>query len=139
MESWVYILFAILFWGIAPVFGKLGLVEVSPLLGLSIRSFGISLILLIVGIVSGELGNLMGLNLRSASLILAEGLFAGLLGHFAYYYALKAEEVSRVVLLARAAPVLTVIIGIIFLGESISHNKVGGMALIVLGAILITL
>lgn len=139
MESLVYILLAVFFWGLAPIFGKLGLIEVSPLLGLSVRSFGISLILLVAGAVTGELGGLASLSLKPAALILAEGIFAGLLGHFSYYYALKMEEVSRVVLLARAAPVLTVAISVLFLGESITYQKIGGMALIIAGAILISL
>jgi transporter family protein len=130
---------AIVFWGFAPIFGKLGLQKVSPLLGISIRSFSIAIILLVVGLLSGELNNISKIDTKSASLILAEGIFAGLLGHFSYYYALRAEEVSRVVLLGRAAPIITVIISILFLGESISRFKIGGMALIIIGAILISI
>ncbi|MFP3950811.1 MAG: EamA family transporter [Candidatus Bathyarchaeia archaeon] len=139
MENLLYVLLAVFFWGLAPVFGKLGLIEVSPLLGLSVRSFGISLILIVVGVLSGELVNLADMSLNSAALILAEGVFAGLLGHFSYYCALKIEEASRVVVLTRAAPVLTVAISVLFLGESISYQKIGGMALIIAGAILINL
>jgi len=49
------------------------------------------------------------------------------------------EEVLRVVLLARAAPVLIVLISVIFLGESVSHYKLGGMAIIIDGAILLSM
>jgi len=62
-----------------------------------------------------------------------------LLGHFAYYYALKSAEVSRVVLLARASPIITVVVSFLLLHESISHYKLAGMALIVLGAILMSI
>ena len=80
METWMYILLAVVFWGLAPIFGKIGLVEISPLLGLSVRSFGISLLLLLALLLSGEVSGLAGINLRSGSFILAEDVFAGCWG-----------------------------------------------------------
>lgn len=128
-----------LFWGIAPIFGKIGLVKVDPLLAISIRNIAISAILFVVVLFSGQLENLMNMDRRSSIFIIAEGVCAGLLGHFAYYYALKAEEVSRIVLLGRAAPVVTVVLSVVLLGEGISVGKIGGMILIILGAIWMSL
>jgi transporter family protein len=139
METWIYVILAVIFWGLAPIFGKLGLVKIPPLLAISVRSFGISVILMVVLLLSGQLNSLRNIEPRAAGFILAEGIFAGLLGHFAYYYALSVGEVSRIVLLVRAAPVFTVLLGVLVLGESLSLVKVGGMTLIVVGAILMSL
>lgn len=76
---------------------------------------------------------------RSAGLILAEGICAGLLGHFAYYYALKAGEVSYTVLLARSAPIVTVILSYVILGDRLTPIQIGGVALILTGSILMNL
>ncbi|MBD3172300.1 EamA family transporter [Candidatus Bathyarchaeota archaeon] len=134
-----YLLLAVMFWGIAPIFGKLGLEKISPILAISIRSFGISIILLIVLLVSGQIQGVWNMNRRSAGLILAEGICAGLLGHFAYYYALKAGEVSYTVLLARSAPIVTVILSYVILGDRLTPIQIGGVALILTGSILMNL
>jgi bacterial/archaeal transporter family protein len=68
--------------------------NISPVLAIYIRSFGISIILLILLLVSGQIQGIWEMDRRSVGLILAEGICAGLLRHFAYYYALKAGEVS---------------------------------------------
>ncbi|MGM0365628.1 MAG: EamA family transporter [Actinomycetota bacterium] len=130
-------LITMLFWGIAPVFGKLGLAKISPYLALAIRSFVISIILLIIVLVRGDIKELASVNLRSASFIAMEGIFASLIGHFAYYYALRLGETSRVVPIASAFPVITVIVSVIFFAEKISIAKGAGIALIVAGILLL--
>jgi len=138
MESIVYILLAVVFWGLAPVFGKLGLEKIDPLLAISIRTIGLSIIIVIVLLFTGRLQEISSVDTRSGTLILLEGIFAGLLGHFAYYFALKTGEISRTVLLVRGAPIITVLLGIIILGEKLSWSEVGGMILIISGSVLIS-
>ena len=139
MEIIVYLLLAVLFWGVAPIFGKLGLEEVTPLMAISVRSFGISLILLAFMVSTGQWQGFRELNTRSAGLVLAEGVCAGLLGHLAYYYALKGGEVSETILLARAAPVVTVFLSYVLLGERLTTLQLGGMGLIIAGSVLMIL
>ena len=38
MDVCFYVLLSVFFWGIAPIFGKIGLVKANPLLAISIRS-----------------------------------------------------------------------------------------------------
>jgi transporter family protein len=139
MESTFYILMAVVFWGLAPVFGKLGLEKIDPLLAISIRTIGLAAIVLIVLIFTGRWEEVGEVDPRSGALILLEGVFAGLLGHFAYYFALKAGEVSRTVLLVRSAPIITVVLGVILFGEKLSFTEIGGMVLIISGSVLMSL
>lgn len=139
MEIIVYLLLAVLFWGVAPIFGKLGLREVTPLMAISVRSFGISLILLAIMVSTGQWQGFRELNTRSTGLVLAEGVCAGLLGHLAYYYALKGGEVSETILLTRAAPVVTVFLSYVLLGERLTTLQLGGMGLIIAGSVLMIL
>jgi transporter family protein len=108
-------------------------------LAISIRNISISIILFIVLLVSGQLDGLLRIDRRSSLFIIAEGVCAGLLGHFAYNYALKAGEVSHIALLGRAAPIVTVLLSVFLLGESVSLGKIGGMILIITGAIWMSL
>lgn len=138
--SWLsFGLLGALFWGTAPVLGKLGLVRADPTLALALRSFVISLVLLLWLFLSGNLGQFkLFLQGGNAWLYLAgEGLLASLAGHLAYYYALKYGEASRVTPVMAAYPVVTVLLVWLFLGEKLTWSKVVGVLLIVAGVILL--
>lgn len=130
-------LITMFFWGTAPVFGKLGLAKINPFIALAFRSFVISAILLVIILIRGDIKQLAMLDLKSATFIGLEGIFASLLGHFAYYYALKLGETSRVVPVASAFPVITLIISLIFLAEKITVAKGAGIALVIAGLFLL--
>ncbi len=125
------------FWGIAPIFGKLGLAKINPYTALAIRSFIVAIIMLIVLLARGNFGELAKIDLKSIAYIGLEGIFASLIGHFAYYYALKLGETSRIVPIAAAFPIITVIAAAIFLSEKITLLKGSGILLILVGVFLI--
>jgi drug/metabolite transporter (DMT)-like permease len=58
------------------------------------------------------------------------------LGYFAWYYALKSNEVSRLTTLNNIAPILTVLISISFLGESVSLYFILGGIITLIGVFL---
>ena len=128
---------AMVFWGIAPIFGKLGLSGTPPLAALTIRSLIISAILLIMVTVAGQWGNFAGVTAKSTTYIALEGICAALLGQLAYYYALKFGEVGRVAPIVAAFPLVALFLGIVFLGEQITFYKVIASFLIVAGIFLL--
>lgn len=125
------------FWGIAPIFGKLGLAKINPYTALAIRSFVVAIIMLIVLLIRGNFGELIKVDLKSVAFIGLEGIFASLIGHFAYYYALRLGETSRIVPIAAAFPIITVIAAALFLSEKITILKGSGILLILAGVFLI--
>lgn len=137
MSSYFFAFLAMFFWGIAPIFGKLALADLSPMVGLTLRTFSIFVILLIYGLVSGELGQLGNINWRSGLYMAGEGILASLLGHLAYLYALKYGAASRVVPFTAAYPLVAVLIASIFLGEKITWSKGAGALFVVVGLILL--
>lgn len=137
MEFFTLVILAAIFWGIAPVFAKVGLVKADPLVALSIRTFVIGAILLVVCLVMGKLPSIGQLPLRDVLFIGAEGICASLLGHFAYYWALKLGNASDAVPMISAYPVITVLVAVLFLGEKMTGGKAAGMALIAAGVFLI--
>ncbi|MCK5567894.1 MAG: EamA family transporter [Actinomycetia bacterium] len=60
-----------------------------------------------------------------------------MIGHFAYYYALRLGETSKVVPIATAYSLITVLAAAIFLSEKITLIKGAGIVLILGGVILL--
>lgn len=140
MDSWNSYLFAgvaMLLWGVAPIFGKLGLTQLEPLAALTIRSAIVTLLLLIFMLWSGNWSALGAATPRAILFIALEGLCAALFGQLAYYYALKYGEVGRVSPLVSAFPLVALAVAIVFLGEKITWGKMVGAFLIVSGIMLL--
>jgi len=114
------------------------LVKVDPTVALTFRSFVISFILLFWAIATGHLDDIYSLATSKAGLfIAAEGICASLLGHLAYYYAVKFGDVSRMVPVVAAFPLIALILAILFLSEKLTPTKVIGAILIVAGVVVI--
>lgn len=128
---------AMLFWAIAPIFGKLGLNGMQPLAALTIRSLVISAILLIAVTAAGQWGSVTSVTTKNAVYIALEGICAALLGQLAYYYALKFGEVGRVSPIVAAFPLVALFFAILFLGEKLTLYKVVAALLIVSGIALL--
>lgn len=128
---------AMVFWGIAPIFGKLGLGAISPLAALTIRSLIISAILLVTVTITGQWGNVVGVTVKDTTYIALEGICAALIGQLAYYYALKFGEIGRVSPIVAAFPLVALLLGILFLGEKVNFYKIVASFLIVTGIALL--
>lgn len=137
LNAYVLAGIAMVFWGIAPIFGKLGLGGIQPLAALTIRSLIISVILLIAVTVTGQWGHVAGVTAKNAAYIAFEGICAALLGQLAYYYALKFGEVGRVSPIVAAFPLVALFLGIIFLGEKVTFLKLVATLLIITGIALL--
>ena len=128
---------AMLCWGLAPIFGKLGLSSAPPLAALTIRSLVISAILLVIAAGTGQWKAMLQVPFREASFLALEGICAALLGQLAYYHALKLGEVSQVAPIVAAFPFVSILLAIALLGEQISGAKILAAALISAGIVLL--
>lgn len=132
--SFLLALVTALCWGIAPLVGKLGLQRTDPLTGLALRSFVVSGCVLVLLLLTGHFQGLRQLTPRACLFLGLEGLLAALVGHFAYYYALKSDELAHVVPVVFAVvPAVAFVGGVLFLGEKVSGWKVAGLALVLAG------
>lgn len=136
MSDFLFAGIAMIFWGVAPIFGKLGLNELQPLAALTIRSMIISILLITMVTIKGQWGFVAGATTKDIAYIALEGICAALLGQLAYYYALKFGEVSRVSPIVSAFPLVALVLGIVFLGENITVSKIIAGLLIVSGIVL---
>jgi transporter family protein len=137
VEFSLFIAMAVIFWGLAPIFSKLGLKKLDPMLALTIRTLVIAVIMLVVCAVTGKIADIGHVRSKDILLISAEGIFAAILGQFAYYAALKLGDASKVAPLVAVYPAVTVLAAILFLGEKLTWNKVTGLVIIIVGIFII--
>lgn len=125
------------FWGAPPAFEKAALRTTDPVVGLTIRSIFVSSILLIFVTFAGKWTDILKTPLRDKLFFSLSGLSAGLLGMIFYYMALKITPISKAVPVAASYPLVAVLLGIVFLGESVTLQKVAGTLLIIFGVWLV--
>jgi transporter family protein len=124
-------------WGSAPLFGKAAMLRIDPWVGLAMRSFIIALIMVIWVLVRGHTSKLVSVECSTWALIFSEAGLASLLGHVAYFYALKYGMLSRVIPVASAFPLVALLGGMVFFSEKMSWDKLTGVIMVILGVILI--
>ncbi|RKY32122.1 MAG: hypothetical protein DRP74_03315 [Candidatus Omnitrophota bacterium] len=133
MNAFYWAIIAALLWGIVPVLEKVGLTKVQPLAGLFYRCLGvlIGLFLLLLFLVKPQ--QIKSVDFRSASFLITAGFLASFVAQIAFYSGLKSGEVSRVVPIAGSFPLISFILGIFFLSESITPMKFLGVILVTMG------
>ena len=137
--SWLYwALAAALFWGLGPVFAKMGLEKPDPLTALLVRSTAVLVVLIVWAALRGDVaGKLSELDGRTWKLLLFEGGVASVIAHFALFQALKLGEVTNVVPITAAYPLIAVLLSVVLLGSRMTWGKGLGAALTVLGVYLL--
>ncbi|MFH1655867.1 MAG: EamA family transporter [Candidatus Omnitrophota bacterium] len=138
MQAFYWAILAALVWGTAPLLEKMGLMKIDVLPGLFWRIFGvlIGLALLLVFKFS-VVKEALSAKPQTIVLIVLGGFLASFVGQIFFYKALKLGELSRVVPLAATYPVVTFILGILFLSEKITLTKLSGVALVISGILLL--
>ena len=133
----VLLIFTVLCWGLTPIIEKIGLTKVSPIVGVTIRSIAITVILVVVTILTGDIKELINTDIKSISLFSLSGILAGLLGMWTYYQILKMEATSKIVPLSATYPLVTALLSILILGEAVTLPRIVGTVLIVGGIYLV--
>lgn len=126
-------LLGMLCWGLAPIFGKLGLAGVNPVTALSLRTFlAASMVLgwVVLNKNYNDFGNIPPLFWV---FIAIEAILATLVGDLAYFVALKHGNVNTVSLIMACAPIITLLASFFLLGEKVTIYQALGAFFITLG------
>lgn len=138
MRAFYFAIMTGIIWGIVPVLEKLGLTRIAPLAGLLIRSCGVIIGASILAIFNNNaLRTAIKAEPRTLFFLVLGGLMASIVGQIFFYNALKTGEASKVVPIAGTYPLISFLLGIIFLGESLTLAKVSGVMLVILGLFLL--
>lgn len=130
-------LLACLCWGIAPLFEKVGLREAHPIWAIIVRSTLTSLFLASFVAVRGvpfELKKWSGFTWTN---VLLGAVVSVLLAQAFYFKALQGGNVSQIIPIVGAYPLVSAILAALILGERLTTAKSLGVVLVVLGIILL--
>lgn len=135
-KIWILLAFlSALFASLVAIFGKIGVKEVDTTLATTIRSFIMTLFLVVVSLSLNKFSLIHQINSKAFLFIVLAGI-SGALSWLAYFAALKFGPVKGVAVLDRFSVVLTILLAALFLGEAITLKNWIGMVLITIGLIL---
>jgi transporter family protein len=131
----------IFLWGVIPILDKLALSQfhASPLVGIAIRAVGVTVLAVPLAWGLADAGKSIRVMPPAAiALFLASGVVSLLVAQYTYYTLLKQAEVSRVFpLLFCAAPLVTLVLGVVFLKEPMTFKQALGAVLVIGGGLLL--
>jgi len=130
-------LFGTFCWGLAPIFGKLGLQNVNPVTALAARTLLASLVITLWLVQVQGFDRIATIAPRSMLFIAIEAVLATLVGDLAYFAALKLGNINDVTIIMSTSPMITVVLSNVVLGEPMHRYQLGGVLAIVVGLILI--
>jgi transporter family protein len=125
-------------WGITPLFVKLGLKDIDPHIGLAIRTATTTIILTGWMIFDGSFAKLGQVPVMALVFLIIEALIATFVGDLAYFAAIKNGSVSLVAIILSCSPLVTMLLSMLFLHETVTGTKVAG-SLLIIGGIILTL
>lgn len=129
----IFLILTALFWGMAPIFDKVGLMRANVLPALTFRSIIVTIFLLLATFICRKTDALFSMDIKSAIALTLSAIFAGLLGMLTYYSALRLGATSKIVPLAATYPLITVFLSILLLGENVTLCRIIGTILIITG------
>lgn len=136
-----YILITLILWGLIPIFDKMALdaKKIPPFVGIAIRISVAALALLPLLYAAPHLREgWNSLGMRQVVAFAASGIISLVIAQYFYYEALRDSQVSKLFpLLFGGAPVISMFLGWLVLGEKISSMTAAGGVLITLGSVMI--
>mgnify|MGYP001193227739 CR=1 FL=1 len=134
--EWFFIGLTVLLWGISPVFDKMALNAIEPVLAVAVRMMTAGFLMFAYCVIFGKTKTVRNLSLKSVMLFIAASSFS-LLGFVFYFKALSAGFASKVVPAAATYPLFTSIIAFLFMKEKFTFKKLIAVIFIVAGVALI--
>jgi len=128
---------AAMFWGLSTTLLKPAVVHLSTVQANSIRLPMVTLCLMIVWRLNKGRGRLRDVEWKALTLIILSGLLGMGIGSFFYLEAVVHIGPAKTATLSAATPVLSLIMGVLFLKEQFTIRLLFGVALCVTGVLLV--
>jgi bacterial/archaeal transporter family protein len=138
MNWFVFALASAVFAGLTSVFGKLGVSNVDSNVVTAVRTILMTLVVLLIVAMQGNFGQIWRFSSPSWGFVILSAV-AGALSWLAFFKALQLGQVSQVAPIDRLSLVFALLLAVLFLGEKLTLVKFFGVALMVIGAILLAL
>lgn len=131
---WVYALLSALFATLTSIFAKIGVENVNSNLATALRTIVVLVMIWLIVFSRGEAKHISELSTRNLIFLGISGIATGLSWIF-YFKALQMGEVSKVAGIDKLSLALTVILSVIFLGESLTWKTALGAGFIIIGTL----
>lgn len=139
LDSWLFwALLAALFAALTAIFGKVGVAGVDPDYATLLRVVVIAAFAGVLVLVRGVAQPLSELSAQTLVFLGLSGLATGI-SWLCYYRALSLGQAAQVAPIDKLSIVLVAVLGVAFLGESLSLRNWLGILLVVAGAVLVGL
>lgn len=135
---WVYAILSALFASLTAIFAKLGVTNVSTNLATAIRTVVVLLLAWSIVWFRNEAKEIQTLSKQNLLFLLVSGIGTGLSWLF-YFKALQLGKVSEVAPVDKLSVALTIVLSVVFLGESLSLKTALGATLIIAGTLVMVL
>ncbi len=133
---WVYAILSAFFASLTAVFAKIGITGVSSNLATAIRSVIILLVAWGIVFARSEYKGIPALSRHNLIYIIVSGIATGLSWIF-YFKALQIGKVTQVAPVDKLSIALTIVLSVVFLGESLTLKTAIGALLIIAGTVLL--
>ncbi len=131
---WIYALLSAFFAALTAIFAKVGLENVNSNLATAIRTIVVLVLIWLIVFFRNEYKGIGELSQRNWIFLGISGLATGLSWIF-YFKALQKGEVSKVAGVDKLSLALTIILAILFLGETLTWKTSMGTVLIIAGTL----
>ncbi|HEX7691100.1 MAG TPA: EamA family transporter [Sediminibacterium sp.] len=131
---WTYAILSALFASLTAIFAKLGTANINSNLATAIRTVIVLLMIGSIVLVRGEAKGLATVSKQNLVFLVISGMATGLSWLF-YFKALQAGNVSQVAAIDKLSVALTIILAVVFLGETLSLKTAIGAGLIITGTV----
>ena len=131
---WIYALLSAFFAALTAIFAKVGLENVNSNLATAIRNIVVLVLIWLIVFFRNEYKGIGELSQRNWIFLGISGLATGLSWIF-YFKALQKGEVSKVAGVDKLSLAVTIILAILFLGETLTWKTSVGAVLIIAGTL----
>ncbi len=133
---WVYAILSAFFASLTAIFAKIGITGVNSNLATAIRSVIILLVAWGIVLARSEYKGIPALSRHNLIYLVVSGLATGLSWIF-YFKALQIGKVTQVAPVDKLSVALTIVLSVIFLGESLTLKTAIGALLIIIGTVVL--
>jgi len=139
MKTFWFAISAAILWGTVPVIEKLGLAKgINPMYAVVLRTIGSAAgAVVLLAFLSANKSNFANFTWGAMALLMLGGMLANVAGQALFYNALQDGDVSRVLPITGAYPMIAFILGVVLLGEPVTPQKLAGAGLVLGGIILL--
>jgi len=135
---WIYAILSALFAALTAIFAKVGVSNINSNLATAIRTVVILIMIWTIVWFKGEAKQITILPKFGVLMLILSGVATGLSWLF-YFKAIQLGEVSKVAAVDKLSLAITIVLAVIFLGESINWRTAVGAAMIVGGTLVMVL